>query len=155
MATRDFEINGKKFKSRKLDATKQFHIVRRVTPILGDMVPAIQKLVKEKGDLENLTEDQKFEKIVPVVMPVVLGLSKLSDQDSEYVLFGLLAAIEMEQAGGGWAPICQGTMIMFQDLDLPVLLRIAAQAFSYNLSGFFSALPPQSQASRELQQKGL
>jgi hypothetical protein len=78
-----------------------------------------------------------------IVSPIMMGLSKLSDQDSEFVLFGLLASVEVQQAAGNWARVATPTMVMIQDLELPQLLQIAGRAFMYNLSGFFGALPRQ------------
>ncbi len=71
------------------------------------------------------------------------GLSKLSDADAEFVLYGLLAAAEVQQQAGNWAQVSTGSMLMIQDLELPMLLQIAGRAFMFNLSGFFSALPRQ------------
>ena len=49
----------------------------------------------------------------------------------------------MKQETGNWARLAQDKMIMFQDLDLPVLLQCAGRAFLFNLQSFFtgSALP--------------
>lgn len=137
---RDFEIGGRKFKLSKLDPFKQMHIVRRVAPILGDLFPVMQG-VKKADDFDKLPEDAKLEKLSNFVTPIMNGFSKLSDADAELVLHGLLSSVEMQQTTGNWAKISQGSMLMIQDLDLPLLLQIAGRAFMFNLSGFFGALP--------------
>lgn len=141
MTERDFEIGTRKFKLNKMDAFKQFHIVRRIAPILADMLPAVsdaQKLMKQK---EGESESEKLEGLSKIIGPIMNGLSKLSDEDSNRVLFGLLSSVEIQQSTGNWAKVATDSMLMMQDLELPILLQIAGKAFMYNLSDFFAGLP--------------
>lgn len=139
MSERDFEIGGRHFKLNKLDAFKQFHIVRRIGPILSDVIPAMKDAHALKDTEES--QDKKLEAIAKFASPVMSGLSKLSDQDAEFVLFGLLQSVEVQQPSGNWAKIATQSMLMIQDLELPMLLNIAGRALMFNLSGFFAALP--------------
>jgi hypothetical protein len=138
MSERDFSINGVDFKLSKIDAFKQFHIVRRLGPILGDIIPAVKGF---KGVKEDMSEDEKFEAIALLAKPIMDGLSKLSDEDSNRVLLGLLSAIEMKQESGNWARIARDETLMISNLELPVMLQCAARAFAYNLSSFFALAP--------------
>ncbi len=141
---RDFELGGRKFKLYKIDAFKQFHIVRRIGPILADLLPAMKDAAKLQNGvkaIEGMTEDQKLDAIAKFAGPVMTGLSKLSDSDAELVLFGLLSSVEIQQSSGNWARVATASMLMMQDLELPALLQIAGHAFMFNLSGFFAALP--------------
>lgn len=134
---RDFSIGGKEFRLSKLDAFKQFHIVRRLGPILGDVIPVAQKLGGMKED--GLSEQQKLEQFADIAKPILEGLSKLSEADANTVLLGLLSAVEIKQAPvGNWARLARDGNMMIQDLDLPVMLQAAGRAFAYNLAGFFA-----------------
>jgi hypothetical protein len=137
-----FVINGKNFKLSKIDAFKQFHIVRRIAPILSELMPVLGG-IKKVGESSEMSEAEKFEEIAKIMQPIMLGLSKLSDEDSNKVLFGLLNSVEIQQDSGIWARIANDSMLMIQNLELPVLLQIAGKAFVFNLSGFFTALPHQ------------
>lgn len=142
----DFTIGSREFKCLKIDAFEQFHIVRRIGPILADLLPSLKKAANfGKTDNSEMTQEQQLEQIGTFAAPILTGLSKLSDADSEYVLYGLLKAVEVKQSAGNWARVAQGTppMLMMQDLDFPVLMQIAARAFGHNMSSFFSALPHQ------------
>lgn len=136
---RDFEVGGKKFKLSKIDAFKQFHIVRRLAPLLSDLIPAMKSMGNVKS-FDSLSETDKFDEIAKIASPIMTGLSKLSDQDANIVLFGLLNAVEV-QHGPSWAKVASGEMLMIQDLELPILMQLAGRAFMFNLSGFFGALP--------------
>lgn len=141
MSDRDFEIGNRKFKLNKIDTFKQFHIVRRLAPILGDMISAAQKYNKFKASGSH-DEKASEENFTALVTPIMNGVSKLSDADASLVLLGLCSAVEIQQMPiGNWAKVATDAGLMFQDIELPILLQIAGRAFMYNLSGFFAVLP--------------
>lgn len=113
----DFAINGVNYKASKLPAIKQFHIVRRVAPLLAGMTD------KDKA-LEGIMN----------------GIGSLKDDDANYILFGLLSCVEREQVGHGWAKVSVGESLMFQDIDLGVMFQIATKAFQENYGGFLEGL---------------
>lgn len=141
MSDRDFAVGNKNFKLSKIDAFKQFHIVRRIAPLLADLLPSM-KDAKDLKSIESMNEAEKLEKLAAFVTPIMLGLSKLSDEDADFVMTGLLSSVEIQQEPAkNWAFVARNGMMMIQDLDLPVLLQVAGRAFMFNLSGFFGALP--------------
>lgn len=153
MSERDFEENGYKFKLNKIDTFKQFHIVRRIGPILGDIMPVVAKLRSKFKDMEEeQDEGKKFEQIALLIHPIMQGLSKLSDQDADFVLLGLLSAIEMQQininGSSLWMKVSNDSGLQFQSLELPTLLQIAGRSFAYNLRSFFSLLPQTSHGEK-------
>lgn len=138
---RDFEIGGKQFRLSKINALKQFHVVRRIAPILAKLAPIMAEAAANQGKIDALPEAEKLKEFAKFASPIMEGLSELSDQDSEFVLMSLLGSAEIQQSAGNWAKIANGTMLMIQDLELPVMLNVAGRALMYNLSGFFAVLP--------------
>lgn len=135
---REFSIGERDFKLNKIDAFKQFHVVRRLAPILSDLIPMLSQIQKTMKTEQS--EEAKFEEMSKILSPILTGLSKLSDEDSDKVLRSLLSAVEMKQ-NPGWARIANDQMIMFSDLELPLLLQLAGRSFMFNMQGFFSILP--------------
>lgn len=136
MKEREFEIGGNRFQLNPVSAHKQFHIVRRLAPILKDIIPAAQEI---KGlNLEGMTEEEKFQKLSQMIGPVLDGFSKLSDADADFVLNNLLSSVQIQQANN-WAWVAKDGILMFQTLKLPVLMQIAGKAIGYNLSDFFAS----------------
>lgn len=122
----EFEIEGRTYKVNKIDARSQFHIVRRLAPVLGQVAPAVQG---GKGGTDALPA-------------LANAIASLSDADADYVLFGLLKALSRKQDQGlGWGPVVTGTSIMYDDITMPTMLKLAWEALSFNMSGFFAALP--------------
>jgi hypothetical protein len=141
MNERDFEVGGRQFKLGKIDAFKQFHIVRRLGPILGDLIPVAQKI--SGANLASMSEEEKFSHLSQLLTPVMNGLSKLSDKDANLVLLGLCSSVEMHQPqSNNWARVSTTEVLMFQDLSLPTLLQVAGRAFMFNLSDFFPIANP-------------
>ncbi len=136
-----FSIGEKQFKVGKIHAFKQFHIVRRIAPILGELMPIMAKLGKEMKNPDGLSQDEQFEKLAVIAGPVMIGFSKLSDDDSNKVLLGLLSAVEMKMETGNYAKLSNGDTLMFDNLELPLLLQAAGRSFMFNMSGFFNVLP--------------
>lgn len=136
--TTKFSVNGMEFQAQRLDAMKQFHIARRVAPILSEFLPVIQKMNQSKLDGEGMTEEEKFDRMLPILKPLIDGIMKLSDADSEFVIHALLTGVEIKQSGGNWARLSVGGLISVP-LDLPTMLQVAGQAFMWNLGGFINA----------------
>ena len=139
--TEDFEINGRKFKLNKINALIQFHIVRRIGPLLTDLMTVLGQ-IKSKN-VDGLDEEAKLQEFARIANPIMLGLSKLSDADSEYVLFRLLSAVEIHQDQFNiWTKVATpDNGIVMQDLEFPILIQAATRSLMFNLKGFFSLLP--------------
>jgi hypothetical protein len=123
----EFEIKGQTYKATKMDARAQFHIVRRLAPVLGELAPAAAS-----GKVQGLD----------ALPPLANAIAKLTDADADYCLFGLLAVISRKQPQGmGWSPVCTTNLMMYDDIDMVVMLQLAWKALEFNMSGFFAALP--------------
>lgn len=137
---KEFKVGNRDFQLSKLDAFKQFHIVRRIGPLLSDLLPAMKGYTNVR-DLSKLPQDKQLDLIAEFASPIMEGLAKLSDEDADLVLYGLLESVEMKQTSGNWMRVSSGKMLMIQDFDLSVLLNLAGRAFIFNLANFFPALP--------------
>src|SRR5665213_171040 len=98
MTDRDFEIAGKKFKISKINAFMQFHIVRRIAPLLSELLPALTVIQKSAQAMSSMSESDKLDEFAKIASPILMGLSQLSDENADKVLFGLLSSVEMQQA---------------------------------------------------------
>lgn len=152
MSERDFEIGSVKFKLNKVDAMRQFHIVRRMGPLLADLIPAMQKAARVSKNKE-VSDDQKFDDLAELAAPFMTGISKLSDDDANKIIYGLLSSVEMLQESGNWARVATDSGLMFQNIEFPVMMQAAAKALMYNLGNFFSAIPQVSHGDKP-KQKG-
>ncbi len=128
-------INGHDYKFGQIPALAQFHIVRRLAPVIGELLAAIGPSFK--GGKSDVTEGE----MLKALGPITIALSKLSDEEANYILFGLLKPVTRKQVGGGWASISTGETMMFEDIDMKVMVQLSVKSFMRNLGGFINALP--------------
>jgi len=140
-------IKFEEYDFKKLDALSQFHIVRRLAPVIGEIVASLANSSEMKGkDLKNTKfDDLDFNEISKNLAPVFTALAKIPDEDVNYAIFGLLKGVYRKQTNvGGWARITTDTnLFMFEDIkaDLKLMMSLAVKSFQVNLSGFMAALP--------------
>jgi hypothetical protein len=143
------EIGGIKYRIGRMDTFKQFHVARRLTPVLSGLLEAL----KAAGlDPAKLVKGEKPADIDPLAMVEPLGrvIGALSDADAEYILNACLDVCLRDQTptgGSGWAKLRSGSVLMFQDISLPVMLQLAWAVVETNVSGFFSAAGQTSRGS--------
>lgn len=118
-------INGATYRIGKLTVFQQFHIARRLAPVLFSLGAAA---ANEEGGL------QAFE-------PVADALSKMSDADSEYVLMSCLDVVHRKQ-GNDWANVrARGGGLMFDDISLGTMVQLTTAVIKENLGNFMDVLP--------------
>lgn len=132
----------------KIDAIQQFHIVRKVAPIVGDLLAVISNsgVIKSGQKLEGMKlDDIDFDALAKDLGPLLTTLAKLPEEDVNFVLFSLLKSVQRKAtSAGGYSPIMTSqNHFMFEDIknDLQLMMSIVGHAFVHNLSGFISALP--------------
>lgn len=128
----EFELKGVGYRVQKLDARRQFHIMRRLSPMLAELAAAVQA----DAGLEN------------ALAPLANALASLTDADADYCLFGLLQSVQRKQ-NGTWSKVAVENNLMFADLEMQAMLQIAFKAFQFNFADFFQSLP-QASSLREL-----
>lgn len=123
-----FQAGGHEYKAGKLDAKRQFHIVRRLLPCLAGFA----------GDVENLTDADAVKGFADAV-------GTIADDQLDYVIDHCLAVVE-RQDGGVWAAVtCPlpggGRSLQYQDIGMAEMLTIVYYVIKHNLTGFFDAFP--------------
>jgi len=129
----EFTVAGIEYRAGKLDAFKQFHIVRRLTPIFATLKNL--KFIEDAA-----TGTKKIDIKETDLTPVADALSSLSDEDSEYIINTCMNVCQRKQASG-WVKVRSNGGLMFEDMDMPVLLQLTWNVIIENFSGFFSADP--------------
>lgn len=124
----EFTVAGQNYKSAKMDAMKQFHVSRRLAPVLAGIAP--------------LLKDLKGADPLAALAPAAEAIGGISDADAEYILNACLDLCQRQQPGNiGWARVRSSGGLMFEDIGMAEMLQIAWAVLSENLGGFFSGLP--------------
>lgn len=126
--TTDIEVNGQRYRVGKLDAMKQFHVSRRLGPLLATM--GISLSVLGKG-----AEEFDLNEFLPLLEPITKMMAEMSDEDADYIIFTCLSVVTRLQ-GGRPAPVSSGRQLMFHDIEMPTLLRLTVEVLKGNLANF-------------------
>lgn len=146
MIERDFQLGGSNYKLSKVDVWKQLYIAKRLGPIIGEVISTVKEL---KGFMaEGTSKSDNLEAIAQILAPLLDGFSKLTDKDLEYVMVGLLNAVEVQQEGGSWARMAGNSGLMFDNIELATMLQLAGRALVFNLGNFSRALPQGSKGGK-------
>jgi hypothetical protein len=128
----EVELNGVKYRSGKLDAFKQFHLVRKLMPLFSGLGETFSGM----GD--QVAQGEFWHSLGPIAQAV----ADMSTEDSEWCLKTCLGAVTMFN-GRTWVPITtpQG-QLMFDDMDMSTMIQLAFTVIQDNLGNFFPVPQP-------------
>lgn len=112
----DFEFKGQTYRLATLDAMTQFHVTRRLGPVMA--------AISGEGDLMG---------------KVFHALGELSDGDAEYIVAKALGNCTMQQ-GDAWAKVYVGGRLMFDEIGMAGMITLTFETLKENLSDFFTIL---------------
>jgi hypothetical protein len=124
----ELEIGMRKYRTGKLDAFKQFHLVRKLLPLFSGLGETTATL-SPSGDASFWNS----------LGPVAQAISDMSVEDSEWIIKTCLSMCSTFN-GRTWVPVMtpQGDF-MFEDMDLQAMLQLAFAVIQDNLGAFFPA----------------
>jgi hypothetical protein len=119
----EFQIKGDTYQARTLSAMEQFHLGRKLAPVLSFLATNRDK--------------SKLEEVFPRAFTALSG--HISDEDMEAVRKSCFGAVSRRQQTG-WHQIAPNGILMFSDIDtLPAMLTIILHVLETNgLFDFFA-----------------
>lgn len=135
MSSTEVTVNNLAYTVGKLDAMRQFHVQRRLMPMVMAMGLSSEKV---KSALEETKE--------AAILQFILGpasqiLATMSNEDVEYVIQTCLSVVRRNAAPAGtppaWAQVMVNGSMMFPDIDAPVMMRLVFEVLRSNMRDFF------------------
>lgn len=144
MAEVEFEVGGQTYRTTKMNTFVQFHLARRVAPL---MIPIAARL-GEGGDLRQALAGSDGEPMMQFAVPIIEAIGTMSDTDAENIIFPCLAVVQ-RRTGPAWSGVLAGgglgaQAMMFDDISLPDMLQLVWKVLEVNLQAFFHAVPSAS-----------
>lgn len=127
------DIGGHTYSIGKLDAFLQFHVVRRLGPLVADAALAVRAIKSDQAAGREA-----------LLRTVLADLSKLPEDDANYVLKTCLGVVTRKRAiDNGWDKILAptGALMFPAEIDMSVMLQIVWHVLMDNLASFLNALP--------------
>jgi hypothetical protein len=128
----EVEVDGRQYRTGKLDAFKQFHLVRKLMPLFSGLGESFSHMPAS-------TEQADFWKSLA---PIAQAVSEMSTEDSEWILKTCLTAVTVNN-GRAYVPITtpQG-QLMFDDMEMTTMIQLAFTVIQDNLGSFFPGPQP-------------
>ncbi|WP_144658074.1 phage tail assembly chaperone [Achromobacter dolens] len=148
--SQELDLNGHRYSIGKLSAKQQFHVSRRIAPIVPTLIPVFVRLA---AGGRGITEDPGG--LADVLQPLADGLAAMKDEDADYVLDTCMQVVQRRQEHG-WTAIWSASqrVPMFQDIDLAVMLPLAVRVIVASLGPFIQGLLTSQTGSPEATQAG-
>jgi hypothetical protein len=110
----------------KLDALKQFHVARRLVPVLAAFTR-----IGEAPTSEGLG--------VKALLPIAEALSKMSDEETEYIINTCLSVVQRQDSGKLQRIMLQGRFV-YEDIKMPDMIKLTSETIMENMGDFFAGL---------------
>lgn len=121
----EFEVGGQQYRSGKINAFTQSHILRRMAPLVSAFT----------GEIDAIRADP-----IKAFEPMAQAFAQMSDQDVEYIQLAALTVTQRQQ-GDRWAPVyVQRGGLAFEDIGALELNMIVVEVLKENLGPFFAGL---------------
>lgn len=119
---KEFQVGDHTYVAGKMNAKQQFHVARRILPVLAG--------AGKDGD------------VMDKIRGAAYALSEASDADADYVIDHCLAVVKRKMENGkGYTQIISAGRLMFEDMTMLEMLQIAGEVLVFNLGNFSDALP--------------
>lgn len=149
----EFDLGADTYRIGKLNAFQQFHLSRKVAPIIPTLIPVFLKL---KGSAKELAAavaagtgsdaagkplSGDLEGLAALMQPFADGIAGMPDETAEFILSTCLGAVQRKQ-GTSWFQVWNASqnVCMFDDLDLGVMLKLSVRVITESLGPFLSGM---------------
>lgn len=126
-----FQVGDHNYRCRRMDAKTQFHVIRRVLPLLSKFMSSNASIM-DSPNANNAAE-------------IIMGsLNKIASNDYDFIINNCLLSVEREEAPGSYQRIMTPDgHFMYEEInyDLVSMMKIVFEVLKFNFSDFFTALP--------------
>lgn len=144
----EFTLGEGTYRINKLNAFQQFHLSRKVAPIIPTLVPVFLKLQKSAKPKEGSDEQAAqnplsgdIGSMAEMMQPFADAIAHMPDETAEFILSTCLSAVKRKQADG-WFDVWSSNqnVCMFDDIDLGVMMKLSFRVIVESLGPFLRGM---------------
>ncbi|WP_281659640.1 phage tail assembly chaperone [Microvirgula aerodenitrificans] len=144
----EFEIKGVNYRAGKIPARIQFHLTRKLSPLLPGLVPLVFSVIKgggpKQGEPASLVAIRSLmadpDGMAKLIAPVADAFAALPDDHADFIIDTCLSVVARQQ-GNSWASaMASNGAMMFDDMDLPTIMQVVVRVLTDNLGNFIPGL---------------
>lgn len=130
----ELTINGIVYRTGRMSALDQFHVGRRLAPVIARIGALNETSASDNGVDNGSTNSADDGRLFTTLTEAV---SSMSDDECNYVIRKCMAVVARQQ-GDRYAPVWnrQADRFQFDDIDMPSMLQLTIAVIQDNLSGF-------------------
>lgn len=134
----ELSLGGHEYRTGRLDAFQQFHIARKIAPVLA----AFARAAADSPELLPSPESPASDDIslAKVIGPIADALSSMPDKDAESVVAICLSVCTRSAGANQWSRVMSpgnSPRLMFEDLTLTEMMGITINTITENMGSFF------------------
>lgn len=141
-----FTLGGINYRGNHIDVMKQFHVSRRLAPMIVGLKRLLPKLLQQSAPEDILAAaklgqlDSSTEMMIADLEPLLEALNRMTDEDADYIIGVCLTSLQREMVNGlGWTAVWSPGnpgQLMFTDITMPQMMQMVAMVIWNNLRGF-------------------
>ena len=142
----DLEIKGQPHRTGRLNARQQFHVTRRLAPVMIARMQGIAAMAAIVGASARPAADAvepegqpplSGDALIAGFMPIANAIKALSDEEADYVITTCLSVCS-KLVNGQAAPVqAPNGRLMFDDMDMAGMLKLVQAVVKENCESFF------------------
>lgn len=147
-------VSGHDYSIGRLSALDQFHVSRKIAPIIPNIMPIITEVAK--GDLGKTIEaieqdggdDFDLEGLGPLaqaITPLMEAFAQMPEDDVNYIVHKCLSVVKR-----GSAVVCRNNTIMFDDMDMGQIFPLVTAVIRINLGNFIQDLLTKASSMKQV-----
>lgn len=147
----DFAIGSSEYRTEKLTAFQQFHLSRKVAPLLPPLIPVFLEVARS-GRSEGGGLSENMDALAPLLQPFADALAGMSDDAAEQIVTLCMASVKRKQ-GDSYFPVWNASakLPMFEDLNdmgvmLPIIMRVIQDSLGPFIQGLLTSQQAETQA---------
>jgi hypothetical protein len=128
----EFETGGHTYRTTKMNAREQLHLLRGLGPLFG---PMVQLSLVEPDNASDAARQLAF------MIPFFDTFARMERKEVDELVNKCFAATRRREGGNGssvWGPPLFGSRDQYEDIDLTSLMTICWEVVQENLGSFFA-----------------
>lgn len=138
-----FTVGGHEYRSDPIDALTQFHVSRRLSPVVLALAPLIGLGTTVEELTSVITTD--IGNNLRILQPAIDAVAKMPDDDVNYVILKTMARVHrgVKNPNTGsidsWTPVWNSAvgMLQYEDIGMVEMIQIVWIVLRENLGSFF------------------
>lgn len=134
----ELAVSGRTYVFGHLDAFVAMHVSRKLFPMVMAMQRSMSGFAPEELKLAQVDDEKAKALFDHATSPLIMAFAEMKNEDVDYILDKCLAVVQAKDpTTGALSPLRVNGRMMYEDVDMPKMLRLAFIVVKEDLGDFF------------------